>query len=111
MMSNAWGKPDAESSEIQNFKREVGQFCDQLLCKQKEQQALHYELHKNITLQRRVTFGQAEQIQAIKLENAKLKKQLAEAQGASSSLASASTELENLHYKKSSDRQRLKIVR
>jgi hypothetical protein len=35
MMSNAWGNPDAESSEIQNFKREVGQFSDQLLCKRK----------------------------------------------------------------------------
>jgi hypothetical protein len=36
MLSNAWGKPDADSSpEIQNFKKEVGQFCDQLLCKHK----------------------------------------------------------------------------
>ncbi|KAK1610110.1 hypothetical protein QYE76_033783 [Lolium multiflorum] len=35
ILNNAWGKPDAESSEIQNFKKEVGQFCDQLLCKRK----------------------------------------------------------------------------
>jgi hypothetical protein len=35
MLNNAWGKPDVESSEIQNFKKEVGQFCDQLLCKRK----------------------------------------------------------------------------
>jgi hypothetical protein len=35
MLSNAWGKPNAESSEIRNFKKEVGQFCDHLLCKQK----------------------------------------------------------------------------
>nr|XP_051221555.1 uncharacterized protein LOC127339780 [Lolium perenne] len=61
-----------------------------------EHQALHYELHKNIALQRRVTLSQAEKIQAAKEENAELKKQLAEAQGASSSLATASSELENL---------------
>ncbi|KAK1616003.1 hypothetical protein QYE76_021520 [Lolium multiflorum] len=120
MMSNAWGKPDAESSKIQDFKKEVGQFFDKLLCKHKEQQALHYELHKNITLQRRVTLGQAEKIQAFKEENADLKKKLADGQGwfpsyspiihvssseliltylwigASSSLATASSELENL---------------
>ncbi|KAK1629408.1 hypothetical protein QYE76_003723 [Lolium multiflorum] len=35
MLDNAWGKPDAESSEIQNFKKEVGLFLDKLLCKQK----------------------------------------------------------------------------
>jgi hypothetical protein len=35
MMSNAWGKPDTESSEIQDFKKGVGQFLDKLLCKQK----------------------------------------------------------------------------
>jgi uncharacterized protein YaaN involved in tellurite resistance len=46
-----------------------------------EQQALHYELHKNIALQRRVTLGQAEQIKIIKQENMDLKKQLADAQG------------------------------
>nr|XP_051211393.1 uncharacterized protein LOC127328865 [Lolium perenne] len=55
MLNNAWGKPDSRTSEIQDFKKNVGQFCDQLICKQKEQQALHYELHKNIALQRRVT--------------------------------------------------------
>jgi hypothetical protein len=35
MMNNAWGKPDAESSEIQDFKKEVDQFFDKLLCKHK----------------------------------------------------------------------------
>ncbi|KAK1607183.1 hypothetical protein QYE76_030856 [Lolium multiflorum] len=57
MLNNAWGKPDAATSEIQDFKKDVGQFFDKLICKQKEQQALHYELHKNIALQRRVTLG------------------------------------------------------
>ncbi|KAK1616007.1 hypothetical protein QYE76_021524 [Lolium multiflorum] len=96
MLNNAWGKPDSRTSEIQDFKKNVGQFCDQLICKQKEQQALHYELHKNIALQRRVTLSQAENIRTLKDENADLAKQLADAQGASSSLATASTELENL---------------
>ncbi|KAK1678823.1 hypothetical protein QYE76_039671 [Lolium multiflorum] len=61
-----------------------------------EQQALHYELHKNIALQRRVTLGQAENIRTLKDKNAELNKQLADAQGASSSLATTSSELENL---------------
>jgi hypothetical protein len=46
-----------------------------------EQKALHYELHKNIVLQRRVTLSQAEKIQHFQAENAALKKQLLEAQG------------------------------
>jgi hypothetical protein len=46
-----------------------------------EQKALHYELHKNIALQRRVTISQAEKIQHCQAENAALKKQLSEAQG------------------------------
>ncbi|KAK1645755.1 hypothetical protein QYE76_063560 [Lolium multiflorum] len=96
MLNNAWGKPDAATSEIQDFKKDVGQFFDKLICKQKEQQALHYELHKNIALQRRVTLGQAESIRTLKSENAELNKQLADAQGASSSLATTSSELENL---------------
>ncbi|KAK1608525.1 hypothetical protein QYE76_032198 [Lolium multiflorum] len=96
MLNNAWGKPDAATSEIQDFKKDVGQFFDKLICKQKEQQALHYELHKNIALQRRVTLGQAENIRTLKNENAELNKQLADAQGASSSLATTSSELENL---------------
>ncbi|KAK1649042.1 hypothetical protein QYE76_066847 [Lolium multiflorum] len=96
MLNNAWGKPDAATSEIQEFKKGVGEFFDNLVCKQKEQQALHYELHKNIALQRRVTLGQAENIRTLKDENAELKKQLAGAQGASSSLATTSSELENL---------------
>ncbi|KAK1668900.1 hypothetical protein QYE76_057059 [Lolium multiflorum] len=96
MLNNAWGKPDAATSEIQDFKKDVGQFFDKLVCKQKEQQALHYELHKNIALQRRVTLSQAENIRTLKDENAELAKQLTDAQGASSSLATTSTELENL---------------
>ncbi|KAK1616039.1 hypothetical protein QYE76_021556 [Lolium multiflorum] len=96
MLNNAWGKPDAGTSEIQDFKKGVGEFLDKLICKQKEQQALHYELHKNIALQRRVTLGQAEDIRTLKDKNAELNKQLADAQGASSSLATTSSELENL---------------
>ncbi|KAK1614824.1 hypothetical protein QYE76_020341 [Lolium multiflorum] len=96
MLNNAWGKPDATTSEIQDFKKGVGEFFDKLVCKQKEQQALDYELHKNIALQRRVTLGQAENIRALKDKNAELNKQLADAQGASSSLATTSSELESL---------------
>ncbi|KAK1648769.1 hypothetical protein QYE76_066574 [Lolium multiflorum] len=99
MLNNSWGKPDAVSSEIQDFKKDVGQFFDKLICKQKvlpKQQALHFELHKNIALQRRVTLGQAENIRTLKNDNAELNKQLADAQGASSSLATTSSELENL---------------
>ncbi|KAK1616816.1 hypothetical protein QYE76_022333 [Lolium multiflorum] len=80
MLNNAWGKPDAATSEIQEFKKGVGEFFDKLVCKQKEQQALHYELHKNIALQRRVTLGQAENIRTLKDKNAELNKQLADAQ-------------------------------
>ncbi|KAK1661727.1 hypothetical protein QYE76_049886 [Lolium multiflorum] len=80
MLNNAWGKPDAATSEIQDFKKNVGQFFDKLICKQKEQQALHYELHKNIALQRRVTLNQAENIRTLKDANAELNKQLADAQ-------------------------------
>ncbi|KAK1697237.1 hypothetical protein QYE76_013934 [Lolium multiflorum] len=96
MLNNAWGKPDTGTSEIQDFKKGVGEFFDKLICKQKEQQALHYELHKNIALQRRVTLGQAENIRTLKDKNAELNKQLVDAQGASSSLATTSSELENL---------------
>ncbi|KAK1665899.1 hypothetical protein QYE76_054058 [Lolium multiflorum] len=46
----------------------------------RNKKALHYELHKNIALQRRVTLGQAESIQTLKSENAELNKQLADAQ-------------------------------
>ncbi|KAK1646607.1 hypothetical protein QYE76_064412 [Lolium multiflorum] len=38
MLNNAWGKPDAATSEIQEFKKGVGEFFDKLVCKQKEQQ-------------------------------------------------------------------------
>ncbi|KAK1606895.1 hypothetical protein QYE76_030568 [Lolium multiflorum] len=36
MLNNAWGKPDAATSEIQDFKKDVGQFFDKLICKQKQ---------------------------------------------------------------------------
>ncbi|KAK1683397.1 hypothetical protein QYE76_044245 [Lolium multiflorum] len=80
MMNNAWGKADAESSEIQLDKKEIGDFFDHLLITRKEQQALHYELNKNISLQRRVTLSHAEDIQAGKERIAELEQQLAEAQ-------------------------------
>jgi hypothetical protein len=35
MLSNAWGKADADSSEIQLHKKEIGDFFDQLLVKRK----------------------------------------------------------------------------
>ncbi|KAK1683919.1 hypothetical protein QYE76_044767 [Lolium multiflorum] len=35
MLNNAWGKPDAATSEIQEFKKGVGEFFDKLVCKQK----------------------------------------------------------------------------
>ncbi|KAK1694647.1 hypothetical protein QYE76_011344 [Lolium multiflorum] len=68
MLNNAWGKADVESSEIQNHKKEIGEFLDQLLVKRKES----------------------------KDKIADVERQLAEAQGASSSLATASSELENM---------------
>ncbi|KAK1650983.1 hypothetical protein QYE76_068788 [Lolium multiflorum] len=73
MLDNAWSKPDAESSEIQDFKKEICQFLDKLLYKRK-----------------------VEKIQQFKQENADLKKKLSDAQGASTSLAAASSELETL---------------
>jgi hypothetical protein len=39
MLNNAWGKVDAECSDIQNHKREIGEFFDQLLCKRKVNQS------------------------------------------------------------------------
>jgi hypothetical protein len=49
----------------------------------REQQALHYELHKNISLQRRVTLTQADQIHDANARIAELEKMLEEAQGIS----------------------------
>jgi hypothetical protein len=46
-----------------------------------EQQALHYELNKNISLQRRITLSQADEIQACRDTIADMEKQLAEAHG------------------------------
>ncbi|KAK1664996.1 hypothetical protein QYE76_053155 [Lolium multiflorum] len=96
MMANAWGKADVESSEIQLHKKEMNDFFDHLLVKRKEQQALSDELHKNISLQRRVTIGLADDVQAGK-NKIGAGKTVAEAQNASTSLATASSELENLH--------------
>jgi hypothetical protein len=55
-----------------------------------EQQALHYELHKNISLQRHVTLSQADQIHNAKERIAELEKMLAEAQGISPTTPSLS---------------------
>ncbi|KAK1649284.1 hypothetical protein QYE76_067089 [Lolium multiflorum] len=85
---------DVESSEIKLHKKEISDFSDQ----RKEQHALHYELNKNISLQRRVTLSQEEDIQVGKERIAELEKKLAEAQGASSSLATASSELESPRF-------------
>ncbi|KAK1608302.1 hypothetical protein QYE76_031975 [Lolium multiflorum] len=74
------GKADVESSKIQLHKKEMNDFFDHLLVKRKEQQALSYELHKNIFLQRPVTIGLADDVQADKDKIAELEKQLAEAQ-------------------------------
>ncbi|KAK1614463.1 hypothetical protein QYE76_019980 [Lolium multiflorum] len=71
---------EEEQEPRKDFKKGVGEFLDKLICKQKEQQALHYELHKNIALQRRVTLGQAENIRTLTDKNAELNKQLADAQ-------------------------------
>ncbi|KAK1632876.1 hypothetical protein QYE76_007191 [Lolium multiflorum] len=95
MLNNAWGKPDAATSEIQDFKKDVGQFFDKLICKQKNSRRYTMSYTKHCP-QRRVTLGQAENIRTLKNENAELNKQLADAQGASSSLATTSSELENL---------------
>jgi hypothetical protein len=35
MLNNAWGKSDVATLEIQDFKKDVGQFFDKLICKQK----------------------------------------------------------------------------
>jgi hypothetical protein len=48
-----------------------------------EQQALHYELHKNIALQCHITLEQADQIHDAKTRIAELEKMLEEAQGMS----------------------------
>ncbi|KAK1684457.1 hypothetical protein QYE76_045305 [Lolium multiflorum] len=108
MLNNAWGKPDAATSETKTLRRMLASSSTSLSASKRrnvysstdlifqEQQALHYELHKNIALQRRVTLGQAESIRTLKNENAEMNKQLADAQGASSSLATTSSELENL---------------
>ncbi|KAK1644774.1 hypothetical protein QYE76_062579 [Lolium multiflorum] len=101
MLNNAWGNRMPRRRKSRNLRRtSLRQACLQTKgtpsSPKQEQQALHYELHKNIALQRRVTLGQAENIRTLKNENAELNKQLVDAQGASSSLATTSSELENL---------------
>nr|XP_051220223.1 uncharacterized protein LOC127337802 [Lolium perenne] len=73
MLNNAWGKPDVATSEIQDFKKDVGQFFNKLICKQK-----------------------AENIRTLKNANAELNKQLADAQASSEleNLRSSHQELE-----------------
>ncbi|KAK1650236.1 hypothetical protein QYE76_068041 [Lolium multiflorum] len=88
--------PKAKSPPKKKQKFKAKERLSYFLEEGQEQQALHYELHKNIALQRRVTLGQAENIRTLKDKNAELNKQLADAQGASSSLATTSSELENL---------------
>jgi hypothetical protein len=39
MLNNAWGKADVECFDIQNHKREICEFLDQLLCKRKVNQS------------------------------------------------------------------------
>jgi hypothetical protein len=39
MLSTAWGKADAECSDIQQHKKEICEFLDQLLCKRKVNQS------------------------------------------------------------------------
>jgi hypothetical protein len=39
MLTNAWGKADAECSDIQQHKKEICEFLDQLLCKRKVNQS------------------------------------------------------------------------
>ncbi|KAM0913770.1 hypothetical protein ACQ4PT_011943 [Festuca glaucescens] len=97
-LSNAWSKADAQSYEIEQHKKKTCELLDNLLVKRKEQQALHYELHKNIALQRRVSLRQAELLEDEKEKVAKLEKKLEESQGANlkNSLATASSELESL---------------
>ncbi|KAK1627243.1 hypothetical protein QYE76_001558 [Lolium multiflorum] len=92
MLNNAWGNLMPRHRKSKILKRMSASSSTS----SSEQQALHYELHKNIALQRRVTLSQAENIRTLKDENADLAKQLADAQGASSSLATAASELENL---------------
>ncbi|KAM0925344.1 hypothetical protein ACQ4PT_004266 [Festuca glaucescens] len=98
MLNNAWSKSDAQSYEIEQYKKKTCKFLDDLLCKRKEQQALHYELHKNIALQRRVSLRQVDLLEDQKVKVTELEKKLEENQGADlkNSLASASSELESL---------------
>jgi hypothetical protein len=35
MLQNAWGKPDAQSSKIEQYKKDTCEFLDNLLCKRK----------------------------------------------------------------------------
>ncbi|KAK1681846.1 hypothetical protein QYE76_042694 [Lolium multiflorum] len=94
MLNNARGKPDAMTSEIQDFKKDVCQLLRQALCKQRTRRCI---MNCTRTLPSAPRYpGQAESIRTLKNENAELNKQLADAQGTSSSLATTSSQLENL---------------
>ncbi|KAK1625841.1 hypothetical protein QYE76_000156 [Lolium multiflorum] len=86
---------DAQSYDIEQHKKKTCQFLDELLVKRKEQQALHYELHKNIAIQCRVSERQAEALEDQRAKITTLEKKLEEAQGADlkGSLEAASSEL------------------
>ncbi|KAM0926939.1 hypothetical protein ACQ4PT_003091 [Festuca glaucescens] len=98
LLSNAWSKADAQSYEIEQHKKKTCELLDNMLCKRKEQQALHYELHKTIALQRRVSLKQADLLEDQKAKVAALEKKLEESQDVDlkSSLESASSELASL---------------
>ncbi|KAM0910076.1 hypothetical protein ACQ4PT_014405 [Festuca glaucescens] len=98
LLNNAWSKVDSQSYEIEQHKRKTCELLDGLIIKHKEQQALHYELHKNIALQRRVSLRQAELLEDEKAKVAALEKKLEENQGADlkSSLEYASSKLVSL---------------
>ncbi|KAK1685949.1 hypothetical protein QYE76_046797 [Lolium multiflorum] len=98
MLNDAWSKADSQSYEIEQHKRKTCEFLDELLVKRTEQQALHYELHKTIALQRRVSLRQAEHLEDEKEKVAALEKKLEEnqAEDLKSSLESASSELASL---------------
>ncbi|KAK1612968.1 hypothetical protein QYE76_036641 [Lolium multiflorum] len=90
MLNNAWGKPDSRTSEIQDFKKNI------VLRPAHQAKGTTAALRAAQNIASRRVTESAENIRTLKDENAELAKQLADAQGASSSLATASSELENL---------------
>ncbi|KAK1627106.1 hypothetical protein QYE76_001421 [Lolium multiflorum] len=74
MLNNAWGKQDVATSEIQDFKKGVGEFFDKLVCKQKEQQYCTMSYTRILPCSAALPW--AENIRTLKNENAELNKQL-----------------------------------